>query len=122
LLVSRRLSYPDACEPVVVTVLVTASQPAVQNKRAATLVRIRAPLCCSPISPPLGTRGQGIREGKDTKDRPPVRVSFEILLVSPDQDTFEDTKDTKDSFYTPAGRGGAARRRPRPVDCPGKRQ
>jgi hypothetical protein len=32
---------------------------------------------------------------------------------------FEDTKDTKDtkeSFYIPAGRGGATRRLPRPVD------
>lgn len=43
------------------------------------------------------------------KDRPPVRVSVKILIVSPGQSVFEDTRDTKDSFYTPAGRGGAPR-------------
>jgi hypothetical protein len=34
---------------------------------------------------------------------PPVRVSFKILAVSLGRSIFEDTKDKKDSFYTPAG-------------------
>jgi hypothetical protein len=70
------------------------------GKGTRTLTGCRIPReCSSPTPPRPGTRGQGIREGKDTKDSAPVRVSFCLLLVSPGQPGFVDTKDTKDSFY-----------------------
>jgi hypothetical protein len=46
--------------------------------RCNTSSDTRPRLVLQPTPTPPGTRGQEIREGKDTKDRPPVRVSFKI--------------------------------------------
>jgi hypothetical protein len=126
--VSRRLSYEVPSEPALVTVLVTGTLAGGPGKALQHKAGRAARQCCSPISatrptrrmstrgnlnatrlvrprptrrPQLETtRGQVIREGKDTKDRSPVRVSFKILTISPGQPVFEDTEDTEDSSCT----------------------
>lgn len=66
--VSRRLSYPHACEPAVVAAMVTGLQATGPSKCAGTLVLIRAVQCYSRSFPDGPTTGQRAREGRDSRD------------------------------------------------------